>query len=101
MVFYGYNGSMKTHPGKRDDVVAILLGGVDGLGQVGCLQYTVAIAPDDEVTIWVSEVWESEEAHAASLELAETKAAIAKAMPLLTGEFAMSATEVRGGLGLA
>jgi quinol monooxygenase YgiN len=101
MKFYGYMGSMKTQPGKRDEVVAILLGGVEGLGQAGCLQYTVAVAPEDEVTIRVSEVWESEEAHAASLELPETKAAIAKAMPMLTGEFAMAATEVRGGLGLA
>jgi quinol monooxygenase YgiN len=97
---YGYINSMRTRPGRREEVVGILLGGVEGLGRVGCLQYTVAVDPEDEVTIRVTEVWESEEAHRASLELPETKAAIAGAMPLLTGEFETAATAVRGGLGL-
>jgi hypothetical protein len=29
---YGYIASMKTKPGQRDDVVAILLSGAEGLG---------------------------------------------------------------------
>jgi len=97
---FGYLNAIKTRPGHREEVVAILLGAVEGLGEVGCRQYTVAVDPDDEVTIRVTEVWESEEAHRASLELPETKAAIARAMPLLSGEFETAATEVRGGLGL-
>jgi quinol monooxygenase YgiN len=97
---FGYVNAIKTRPGHREEVVAILLGGVEGLRAVGCLQYTVAVDPGDEVTIRVTEVWESEEAHRASLQLPETKAAIARAMPLLTGEFVTAATEVRGGLGL-
>jgi quinol monooxygenase YgiN len=95
---YGYIGSMKTQPGKRDDVVAILLSGLDGLKGVGCSQYTVGVDSTDEVTIWTSEVWESEEAHKASLELPETKAAIAGAMPMLAGEFTRVETDVRGAL---
>jgi quinol monooxygenase YgiN len=91
---------MKAQPGKRDEVVAILLAGVDGLKQVGCIQYTVGVAATDEVTIWASEVWESKEAHEASLQLPETKGAIAKAMPMLTRDFTSVETEVRGGLGL-
>jgi quinol monooxygenase YgiN len=97
---YGYINAMKTKPGKRDEVVAILLAAAQGVEAVGCRQYTVAVDPGDEVTIRVTEVWESEEAHAASLELPETRQAIARAMPLLTGEFDTAATEVRGGLGL-
>ncbi len=97
---YGYINSMRTRPGHRQEVVEILLAGVEGLRCVGCLQYIVAVDPGDEVTIRVTEVWESEEAHAASLRLPETKAAIARAMPLLTGEFETATTEVRGGLGL-
>jgi len=97
---FGYINAIKTKPGKRDEVVAILLAGAEGVAGAGCLQYTVAVDPGDGVTIRVTEVWESEEAHAASLELPETKAAIARAMPLLTGEFDAVATEVRGGLGL-
>lgn len=33
---YGYLGSMKTKPGRRDDVVSILLAGVEGLRNAGC-----------------------------------------------------------------
>ena len=97
---YGYINAMKTKPGRREEVVAILLEGAEGVGTAGCLQYTVAVDPGDEVTIRVTEVWESEEAHVASLELPATRAAIARAMPLLSGEFDTAATEVRGGLGL-
>ena len=97
---YGYIGSMKTQPGKRDEVVAILLTAVDGVREAGCIQYTVSVSPDDDVTIWTSEVWDRKEQHDASLRLPEAKEAIARAMPMLTGEFTSTETTVRGGLGL-
>jgi quinol monooxygenase YgiN len=97
---YGYMGSMKTQPGKRDEVVAILLGGLDGLRTAGCVQYTVAVSADDDITIWTSEVWGSEEQHDASLQLPEAKEAIARAMPMLTGDFTRVETTVLGGIGL-
>ena len=97
---YGYIGSMKTHPGRRDEVVAILVGGADGLRPAGCHLYVVGVSPTDDVTIVVSEVWESKEHHDASLQLPETKAAIAAAMPMLTGEFTSQETTVVGGLGV-
>jgi quinol monooxygenase YgiN len=97
---YGYIGSMKTMPGRRDEVVAHLLSGADGLRAAGCELYVVGVAEDDDVTIWVSEVWKSERDHAASLQLPETKAAIGKVMPMLTGEFTRQVLSVAGGLGL-
>ena len=54
----------------------------------------------DADRIWVTEVWESAEQHAASLQLPETQAAIAAAMPLLTGDFTRLESQVVGGLGL-
>jgi quinol monooxygenase YgiN len=51
--------------------------------------------------IWVSEIWGSREEHDASLQLPETKAAIGRAMPLLTGEFTRQEVNVVGGLGVA
>jgi quinol monooxygenase YgiN len=98
-VAYGYINSIGTKRGVRDEVVAILLGGAEGLPSAGS-QYTVAVDPSDETTIWVTEVWESKAHHQASLQLPETKAAIAKAMPHLTGEFHPTETTVIGGLGL-
>jgi quinol monooxygenase YgiN len=97
---YGYIGSMKTKAGHRDDVVAILLNGVDGLRQAGCDLYVVSVSDADDVTIWVSEIWQTKEQHDASLQLPETKAAIGKAMPMLTGEFTRQELTVIGGLGI-
>lgn len=97
---YGYLGSMKTRPGCRDDVVAILLSGVEGLREAGCELYVVGVSDQDDVTIWVSEVWRSKEHHDASLRLPATRAAIGRAMPMLTGEFTSQELTVVGGLGL-
>jgi quinol monooxygenase YgiN len=97
---YGCIASMKTTPGSRDEVVAILLSGADGLRAAGCEAYVVGLADDDDVTIWVTEVWRSKEHHDASLELPEARAAIARAMPMLTGEFTKQELSVAGGLGL-
>jgi quinol monooxygenase YgiN len=97
---YGYLASMKTKPGHRGDVVDILVSGADGLRAVGCHLYVVSVSDTDDVTIWVSEVWQSKERHDASLQLPEVKAAIGKAMPMLTGEFTSQEVTVVGGLGV-
>jgi len=97
---YGYVNSMKTRPGHRDEVAAILTSGADGLRAAGCRLYVVGLDAADDVTIWVSEVWESKDHHDASLQLPETRAAIARAMPLLTGEFSSRETIIAGGLGV-
>ncbi|MFF7985127.1 putative quinol monooxygenase [Streptomyces sp. NPDC007901] len=96
---YGYIGSMRTRPGRRDEVVAILLSGTDRLGELGCRSYVVGLAADDPDAIVVTEIWESKEHHDASLRLPETKEAIATAMPLLTGEFTSRELTIAGGLG--
>ncbi len=97
---YGYNGSMKVKPGHRDEVIAILLRGVEKLRAAGCYAYAVGVVEGDEDTIWVNEVWESQAHHRESLQLPETKAAIDEAMPLLTGDYTSQELTVRGGLGL-
>lgn len=97
---YGYIGSMRTKPGNRDAVIEILLGGADGLRAAGCQVYAVCTAPDDGDAVWVTEIWDSAQAHDASLQLPETRAAIARAMPMLTGEFTRRELTVAGGLGV-
>jgi quinol monooxygenase YgiN len=99
-MLYGYLGTMKTKPGRRNEVVAILLSGADGLRQAGCDLYVVGISPTDDVTIMVSEVWQGKEQHDASLQLPAAKAAIGQAMPMLTGEFTSQEYTVLGGLGV-
>jgi quinol monooxygenase YgiN len=100
-VAYGYLGTMRARPGRRDDVTAILLSGSDGLRAAGCQLYVVGVSAGDPDLIWVNEVWDSKEAHDASLRLPETRAAIGRAMPMLTGEFTSQELTVVGGLGVA
>jgi quinol monooxygenase YgiN len=97
---YGLYGKIVTKSNERDKVTAILLRDVNELKSVGCLLYIVNHDLSDPDVIWVTEVWETAESHAASLELPSTKEAIAEAMPLLTGEFAQTKLAVVGGLGL-
>lgn len=97
---YGYFGTMRVKPGHRDEVVATLTSGQEGLREAGCHLYIVGTSDTDKDLIWVNEVWTSKEAHHASLELPEVKAAIATTMPLLTGEFTGQELDIAGGLGL-
>jgi quinol monooxygenase YgiN len=99
-VAYAYIGSMRTKPGCRAEIIELLLSGADGLRAAGCQVYAVCTDPADDEIIWVSEVWDSAEAHAASLQLPTTKAAIGRAMPMLTGDFTRQELTVAGGLGV-
>lgn len=78
-------GSREARPGQRDAVVAILLRPMPGLAEAGCLFYEVGVNEDSPDTVFVCELWESPEAHRASLQLDIVRSAIAEAMPLLTG----------------
>ncbi|MEJ3652503.1 antibiotic biosynthesis monooxygenase [Actinomycetes bacterium KLBMP 9759] len=97
---FGYNATLRTRTGKRDEVIAILLDGLDGLPGAGCLSYVVGADDEDADLIHVTEVWLSRQHHDDSLTLPDAKAAIARAMPMLTGEFTGTRTTVVGGVGL-
>ncbi|MBX3094257.1 MAG: antibiotic biosynthesis monooxygenase [Cryobacterium sp.] len=79
-------GTLGVKPGARDQVVAILTRASTELADAGCLLYEVGINDDSPDTVFVVELWESAEAHQASLQLESVRAAIAEAMPLLSGE---------------
>lgn len=80
-------GTLGVVPGKRDELVAHLTQRNDTLKQIGCLAYEVGVSVDDLDTVSVVELWESAEAHKASLALPEVQASIAAARPLLSGAF--------------
>ena len=97
---YGYTGTMRTRPGRRDEVVALLSRDVESLRSVGCRLYAVAVNDDDPDLVWVYEIWDSKAHHDHSLQLPSVKKAIEEAMPMLTGEFTGSELTVVGGLGV-
>lgn len=78
-------GALGVLHGQRDELVARLTARNDVLRTVGCLLYEVGVSADAPDTVFVMELWESAEAHQASLALPEVQSAIAAARPLLTG----------------
>ena len=69
--------------GKRAEVLSLLLQAVKEMP--GCLSYVVAQDSTDENWIWITEVWDSEDSHDASLSLPEVKKTIASARPMIAG----------------
>lgn len=80
---YGLIGKMRAVAGQRDALVAILLDGVAGMP--GCLSYVIAQDPADADAIWVTEVWDSQASHKASLSLPSVQDAISRGRPLIAG----------------
>jgi len=95
---HGLIGKMNATPGQRDLLISILLEGTAAMP--GCLSYVVAKDSKDENGIWISEVWDNKESHAASLKLPSVQQAIAKARPLIAGMEQGTTTIPVGGVGL-
>ncbi len=97
-MMHGLIGKMTAAPGKRDELVAILLEGVHDMP--GCLSYVVAHDPADPDGIWITEVWDNEASHKASLSLPAVKQAFARGRPLIAGFSNGTTTTPIGGHGL-
>lgn len=95
---FGMIGKMTATPGQRDQLVKMLLESTGAMP--GCLSYIVARDPSDADVIWITEVWDSQESHAASLSLPSVQQAIAKARPLIANIDNGIVTEPVGGHGL-
>jgi quinol monooxygenase YgiN len=89
-------GWLGVKPGRREELVGLLVAPSADLGEAGCLRYDVGVADDEPDRVFVVEYWRSAEAHRASLELPSVRAAITGAMPLLTGEMGGSRFELQG-----
>ena len=80
---YGLLGQMLAQPGQRAELVAILS---EGTGTMpGNIAYLIGEDSANPDAIWIVELWDSKEAHAASLKLPAVQAAIAKGRPLIAG----------------
>lgn len=80
---YGLIGQMMAQPGQRADLVAILTQGTGAMP--GNIAYLVGEDSANPDAIWIVELWDSKEAHAASLKLPAVQAAIKKGRPLIAG----------------
>jgi len=96
---YGLIGKMRAQPGQREALIAILLEGTAAMP--GCLSYIIARDKLDADALWITETWDSQASHKASLSLPSVQAAIAKGQPLIAGFGERFETEPVGGQGLA
>jgi quinol monooxygenase YgiN len=96
---YGLIGKMIAKPGQRDALVAILLEGTGAMP--GCRSYIIATDPADANSIWITEVWDTQEQHDGSLQLPAVQAAIAQARPMIEGFGERFITTPVGGVGLS
>jgi len=95
---YGLISKITAVAGQRAGLAQIL---IDGTGNMpGCLSYVVAADSAEPDGLWVTEVWESQASHQASLQLPAVQAAIAKGRPLIAGFSNRVATAPIGGHGL-
>ncbi|MCH7822391.1 MAG: antibiotic biosynthesis monooxygenase [Proteobacteria bacterium] len=96
---YGLIGKIIAAPGKREELISILLEGTTDMP--GCLSYVVSQDNTDENALWVTEVWESQASHEASFSLPGVQRAIAKGKPMITAFGERFETTPVGGHGLA
>ena len=95
---YGLIGKMNVVLGQRDALIKILIEGVAGMP--GCQSYVVAKDPTDSDAIWITEVWDSQASHQASLLLPSVQNAITVGKPLIAGFGERFETIPVGGHGL-
>lgn len=95
---YGLIGKIKAKPGHRDDLAAILLRGTQNMP--GCLSYIIALDPTDADALWITEAWDNQANHKASLGLPDVQEALAAGRPLIAGFGERFETTPLGGAGL-
>lgn len=95
---YGLIGKIRTQPGSRDALAALLLEATQAMP--GCRSYIIANDPTDADALWITEVWESAEQHKASLALPAIQAALATGRPMIAGFGERFETTPLGGHGL-
>jgi quinol monooxygenase YgiN len=95
---YGLISKINTVPGQRDALGAILIEGTQAMP--GCLSYVIATDPSDANALWITEVWDTQASHKASLSLPSVQAAIAKGRAMIAGFSNRVETVPIGGLGV-
>lgn len=78
---YGLIVRLRSTPGNGRALASILLDGVRS--SPGCLSYIVAHDEEDADILWVTEVWEDQASHQASLSRPSVQRAIATGRPLI------------------
>ncbi|MFL5659281.1 MAG: putative quinol monooxygenase [Ktedonobacteraceae bacterium] len=86
MSAYGCYVKFTARPGQRDALVEHLLRAAARVSNVaGCELYLINTSPTEPESVWVTEVWRSQQEHDASLTTPDAQEAIKQVLPLLAG----------------
>ncbi len=88
---YGLIVKLTVVDGRRDEVIALLA--ASSRDMPGCFSYVLAKDGTDDRVLWVTEVWESQAAHDASLTLRAVQTAIPQIKPLMAQFERIAVTE--------
>lgn len=84
MMPYARQGKLVAQPGQRNALAAIMLDERTGLASMpGCRLYLILADEREPDALLVTELWDSADAHQASLGLPGVAETIAKARPLI------------------
>lgn len=95
---YGLIVKLTAAAGKRDELIALLR--ESAAGMPGCLSYVLATDVADENVLWVTEAWDSQASHDASLSLPAVKQAIPRAHVMVANFERIAVTTPVWGVGL-
>ena len=96
---FGMHAKIRSQAGQRDALVAVLLEAAATLLQVsGCQLYLVSAEAGEPNTVWVTEVWSSQEEHQASLTREDIQPILRRGRPLIAS-FERIEIEPLGGKG--
>jgi quinol monooxygenase YgiN len=95
---YGLIAKLTAVPRKREELIKTLK---ESAGDMpGCFSYVVAKDAAEENTLWVTEVWDSEASHDASLLLPAVKNAVPQAKAIVASFEKVAVTSPVWGTGL-
>lgn len=77
------HGRLEATPGQRDELLKIFTKAEQAEPLPGCRLYVVALDETDPDGVWITEIWESESDHSASLQNGSVRKRITQAMPLI------------------
>lgn len=84
---YGLHGCLRAKEGNGESLTNILLQAAEIMNGIpACQLYLVSRDPDAYENIYVTEVWDSKEAHDESLAMEGVPQLISQAMPMLDGK---------------
>lgn len=89
-------GKLTAHPGKREELAMMMLEGDILNDMEGCISYIIHAAEDHPDDLWITELWESKEAHAASLKNEKVLELIGRCRYLIAGGSAINVRPLGG-----